>query len=132
MISIEREDVDNVTILVLSGELDFENTVWLRGKLHGLLKENRIRIILDMSGVDLISSCTVGVFVAFARDLREKDGDLKFLNLQRRVQDTFEATRIKNILDVFYDDKIKKGVTEGKLKDKAKEVAIAAFEIRKE
>ena len=75
MIPIEREDRGDVTILTLSGELDFENTVWLRGELHGLLKENRLNLILDMLGVDLISSYTVGVFVAFARDLRERDGE---------------------------------------------------------
>lgn len=103
MIPIEREDRGEVTLLTLSGELDFENTVWLRGELHALLKENRLRLILDMLGVDLISSYTVGVFVAFARDLRERDGDLKFLNVQNRVKDTFAATRIDHILDIFDD-----------------------------
>lgn len=114
MIPIEREDRGDVTILTLSGELDFENTVWLRGELHGLLKENRLNLILDMLGVDLISSYTVGVFVAFARDLRERNGDLKFLNIQRRVHDTFSATRIDHILDLFED----------------KDAAIEAFEGR--
>ena len=103
MIPIEREDRDDVSILTLSGELDFENTVWLRGELHSLLKEGRVKILLDMGDVDLISSYTVGVFVAFARDLRERDGDIKFLNLQRRVRDTFSATRIDHILDLFDD-----------------------------
>ncbi|MFH1739972.1 MAG: STAS domain-containing protein [bacterium] len=103
MIPIEREDVGSVSILTLSGELDFENTVWLRGELHSLLKEGRVKILLDMDSVDLISSYTVGVFVAFARDLRERDGDIKFLRLQRRVRDTFAATRIDHILDLFDD-----------------------------
>lgn len=103
MIPIEREDHGDVTVLILSGELDFENTVWLRGELHGLLKENRLKLVLDMKQVDLISSYTVGVFVAFARDLRERHGDLKFVNIQRRVRDTFAATRIDHILDLFDD-----------------------------
>ncbi|HOE12749.1 MAG TPA: STAS domain-containing protein [bacterium] len=103
MIPIEREDVGDVSILKLSGELDFENTVWLRGELHGLLKEGRVRILLNMKEVDLISSYTVGVFVAFARDLRERGGDIKFLHLLRRVRDTFAATRIDHILDIFED-----------------------------
>ena len=101
MIPIDREDLGDVSILTLSGELDFENTVWLRGELHGLLKEGRVKILLDMNSVDLISSYTVGVFVAFARDLRERGGDIKFLHLQRRVRDTFAATRIDHILDLF-------------------------------
>lgn len=101
MIPIDREDRGDVTVLTLSGELDFENTVWLRGELHGLLKENRVCLILDMRDVDLISSYTVGVFVAFARDLRERKGDLKFVRVQRRVRDTFAATRIDHILDLF-------------------------------
>jgi anti-anti-sigma factor len=101
MIPIEREDVGEVSVLTLSGELDFENTVWLRGELHSLLKEGRVKILLDMNNVDLISSYTVGVFVAFARDLRERGGDVKFVHLQRRVRDTFATTRIDHILDLF-------------------------------
>lgn len=101
MIPVQREDKGDVTILRMQGELNFENTVWLRGELHDLLKENRIRLLLDLEGVDFISSYTVGVFVAFSRDLRERGGDIKFMNLQKRVQMTFEATRINKILDTF-------------------------------
>lgn len=104
MIPVEREDQGDVTILKIDGELDFENTVWLRGELHDLLKQERNKIILDMSKVDIISSYTVGVFVAFSRDLRDREGDLRFVNLQRRVRQTFDATRINQILEV-YDDK---------------------------
>ncbi len=101
MIPVVREDLGEVTMLKINGELDFENTVWLRGELHDLLKQERNKVILDMSGVDIISSYTVGVFVAFSRDLRDRGGDLKFLNLQRRVRQTFDATRINQILEVY-------------------------------
>ncbi len=101
MIPLEKEDIGPVTILKVQGELDFENTVWLRGEFHDLIKKDRFRMILDLSNVEIISSYTVGVFVAFARDLREKGGDLMFLNLQPRVLHTFEATRINHILDIF-------------------------------
>jgi len=104
MIPVEREDQGDVTILKIDGELDFENTVWLRGELHDLLKQERNKIILDMAKVDIISSYTVGVFVAFSRDLRDRGGDLRFLSLQRRVRQTFDATRINQILEV-YDNK---------------------------
>ncbi len=103
MIPVEREDQGKVTILKIDGELDFENTVWLRGELHDLLKQDRNQIVLDLSGVEIISSYTVGVFVAFSRDLRDRGGDLKFLKLQRRVRQTFEATRINQILEVYED-----------------------------
>ncbi len=101
MIPVTKDKRDGVVILRLDGELDFENTVWLRGQLHELLKNNSLKIILDLSKVELISSYTVGVFVAFARDLRDRDGDLKFINLQHRVKQTFKATRIDHILDIF-------------------------------
>lgn len=104
MIPVQRDDVDGISLLRIQGELNFENTVWLRGELHDLLKQNRINIILDMAEVDIISSYTVGVFVAFARDLRDRNGDLKFLKLQTRVMQTFQATRINQILDVFDEE----------------------------
>lgn len=101
MIPIQREDQGDVTVLRIDGDLDFENTVWLRGELHDLLKQSRFRIVLNMASVQLISSYTVGVFVAFSRDLRDQGGDLKFLHLQERVRQTFHATRIDTILDIL-------------------------------
>jgi anti-anti-sigma factor len=106
MIPLKKEDVGDVTVLRIHGELDFENTVWLRGELQDLLKKQRLKILLDLKDVDLISSYTVGVFVAFARDLREMDGDLKFLHLQNRVRQTFEATRIHQILESYNDEEV--------------------------
>jgi anti-anti-sigma factor len=103
MIPVKRQDREHVTILEIKGDLDFENTVWLRGELHDLLKQNRLSIVLDLVDVEIISSYTVGVFVAFARDLRERGGDLKFIHLNHRVYQTFEATRINQILDIFTD-----------------------------
>ncbi|MEW6236299.1 MAG: STAS domain-containing protein [Candidatus Omnitrophota bacterium] len=104
MIPVERDDRGDITILRVKGELDFENTVWLRGEFHDLLKQDRIRIVLDLSEVEIISSYTVGVFVAFARELREREGDLKFFNLRGRVLQTFRATRIDHILQVFEEE----------------------------
>jgi len=101
MIPVQRDDRGDVTFLRIEEDLDFENTVWLRGELHDLIKQNRIQIVLDLMKVEFISSYTVGVFVAFARDLRDLGGDLKFLNLQNRVKMTFESTRIDRILHVF-------------------------------
>lgn len=103
MIPVHREDAGDVTLLRLEGDLDFENTVWLRGELNDLLRQQRYKIVLDLQGVVLISSYTVGVFVAFARDLREHQGDLSFLRLQPRVKQTFEATRIDQILEAHQD-----------------------------
>lgn len=104
MIPVQKDGFGDITILRIKGELDFENTVWLRGELHDLLKQDRVKIILDLKDVDLISSYTVGVFVAFSRDLRDRKGDLKFLNLQKRVMQTFEATRINHILSIYKEE----------------------------
>jgi len=104
MIPVQRDDRGDVTILRIQGDLDFENTVWLRGELHELLGHERFKIILDLGQVEIISSYTVGVFVAFARDLRDRGGDLKFLHLQKRVKQTFEATRINHILQIFSNE----------------------------
>jgi len=101
MTPLQREERNGIVILYIDCELDFENTTWLRGQLHDLFKNGQYKIILDLAKVELISSYTVGVFVAFARDLREREGDLKFVHLQRRVMQTFQATRIDHILQVF-------------------------------
>ncbi|MGC9329845.1 MAG: STAS domain-containing protein [Candidatus Hinthialibacter sp.] len=54
MIPVERVDQGDVTLLKINGELDFENTVWLRGELYDLREQERYKVILDLSGVDII------------------------------------------------------------------------------
>jgi len=82
-------------------DLDFENTVQLRELFSGLLKENKVNIILSMENISLMSSYTVGVFSAFHRNFRDKNGSLVFCHLEDRPQRTFQATRIDQILNVY-------------------------------
>ena len=119
-ISMKREDKGDITTLSFSEvtKLDFENSVWLRGELHGLLKEDRTRIILDLSTILKISSYAIRVLIEFVRDLKKRGGDLKFLNLRPGVSKTFEATRINCVLDIFQDED----------ETTAKDQAITAFE----
>jgi anti-sigma B factor antagonist len=101
MARIETEEKNGITIVKVGCDLDFEKTVWLRGELCELLKKKKHKLILNMTKVEIISSYTAGVFVAFRRDLNKEKGDLKFSNLQARVQYAFEATRINELVDVF-------------------------------
>ncbi len=105
MIPVQRDDRDNITILRIKGDLSFENTVWLR--VNSTICSNRIESVSYSTclKVNMISSYTVGVFVAIARDLNDRQGDLKFFNLQKRVIQTFQATRIDSILQTFKPNK---------------------------
>jgi anti-sigma B factor antagonist len=104
-LNIEQEEKNGITILrlecTIDNELDFERTVKLRYELHELLKQGKHNIALDMSKIEIICSYTVGVFVAFERDARDRRGNIKFFNLQSRVNNIFNATRINHIVDVF-------------------------------
>ncbi len=110
------EERNGVTVLKPEiEELDFKNTVWLRGELYDLLKNDQVKVLLDLINVSMISGYTVGVFLAFARNFRDEGGDLRFLNLQERVKCSFEAARINYILEIFGDEeKAVQSFSEGK------------------
>jgi len=98
---INEEIKGDVIILSPDTIADFEDVVILKAKLQNLQGKKEIKIIMDMRRIIIISYYAIGMFVACARELREKNGDIKFYGLQLRVRQAFSATRIDKLLNCF-------------------------------
>ena len=101
---IEQKDIGNTTLLILDRELNLERTLLLHDKLHELIRANRLNIILDLKNISQISAWVIIIFISTLRDLKERGGDLKFINLQIQVEKNFTALHTIHILDVLKSD----------------------------
>ena len=66
----------DLTVVAVSGQIGREDTPRLEERLHRLVEEGREHIIMELSGVDLLSRDGVQMLEACAQDLREEGGDL--------------------------------------------------------
>ena len=101
---IERR-FDDVTVLDLVGELTLDDgDLVFRRKIHALLDESRVKILLNMGGVTQIDSAGVGMLVAKLKLTREKHGDLKLLHLTPRSSRVFAMMKILTAFEAFEDE----------------------------
>jgi anti-sigma B factor antagonist len=59
------------------------------------------RVVMDLSGVELLDSAGLSALAACAQLARDFGGDLVFAALQKRPRMVFEITRFHRVVEVF-------------------------------
>jgi anti-anti-sigma factor len=92
-------------VLVYSGRLDEEAAARFGKELtqwvERMLNRNVTELMLDFSGVTLISSVVLRLLLSIARRVRARGGVLCIANPSTDVQDTFEVIRFREIFESY-------------------------------
>ena len=96
---------DEVSIVQIEGPLDFATFEKLEAVLQKVVREGHTRVGVDCKDLEYMNSRSAGLLVATAYSLREKGGDLKFVNLSGRARTVFDLLGITSIVDIFEDEK---------------------------
>lgn len=98
--------VGNVAILDLSGKITMgENTSILRDEFKVLLAEGHKNILLNMAGVSYVDSAGLGELVGVYTTATNSGGAVKLLNLQGKMKDLMQITKLHTIFTIFEDEK---------------------------
>jgi anti-sigma B factor antagonist len=100
---ISTRQLDGVTILDTSGRITLgEGSVQLRDAVRDLLGKGRKQILLNLGDVNYIDSSGIGELVSAFTATRNQGGELKLLNLTKKVHDLLQITKLYTVFDVFY------------------------------
>ena len=91
---------EQVYSVKLTGSIEEETYVSLQKKLDSLIQGNIKQIVLDMKGVDYISSAGIGVLVASKTATEKKGASFAIINMQSNVKKVIEVMRLSQILNV--------------------------------
>ena len=104
-LSLAERQVDDVTVLVLRGQILLDDGDLVFGRtIRGLVERGRVKIVVDLGEVTYIDSSGVGMLVGKLKSVREKGGDIRLLNVTTRGQRLFGMLKIMTIFDTFYDE----------------------------
>ena len=98
---VPAKDTGDVTILKVSGYLDTTTASELESALYGLLKKDRCKIVVDLSGVTYISSAGWGIFIGEIKEIRSRGGDLKLAGMVGDVFEVFQLLEFQTILESY-------------------------------
>lgn len=90
-----------ITIIRVDGVIDTMTATELEKVANSLLAQNRYDIIVDLGGVDYISSAGWGIFISNIREIRLNNGDIKLARMIPNVYEIFELLEFDSILKAF-------------------------------
>jgi anti-sigma B factor antagonist len=97
--------VDGVTIVDCSGRITLgEGSVILRDTVRDLLAKGAKKIVLNLQDVNYIDSSGIGELVSAFTTTKNQGGELKLLNLTKKVNDLLQITKLYTVFDVKDDE----------------------------
>ena len=88
------------TILAVKGEVDVYTAPRLREKLVELVSQGKLKVVVDLEGVDFLDSTGLGVLVGGLKRLRSHEGDLYLVCTQQRILKVFEITGLTKVFEI--------------------------------
>ena len=99
---IEERIVGNVTILDLKGKITLgEGDEALKDKINSLLQQDRKKVLLNLGGVPYIDSAGLGEVVRTYTTVSRQGGQLKLVNLTKRITDLLSITKLLTVFETF-------------------------------
>ena len=98
--------VNGVTVVDMSGRITLgEGSVILREAVKDLVAKGQKKILLNLGDVTYIDSSGIGELVSAFTSVRNQGGELKLLNLTKKVHDLLQITKLYTVFDIKDDER---------------------------
>ena len=99
---IDQRNVGDVTVLDLKGKITLgEGDELLKDKVNSLVNQGHKKIILNLADVPYIDSAGLGEVVRTYTTVSRQGGNLKLLNLTKRITDLLSITKLLTVFETF-------------------------------
>lgn len=101
-LSIDERTAGSVTILELDGKITIgDGSVQLREAVRKLLEQGHKNLLIDLGKVDYVDSSGIGELVSCYTTTKNQGGQLKLLNLTKKIQDLLSITKLLTVFETF-------------------------------
>ena len=97
--------IDEVVVLDISGRITLgQGNLMLREIVRDLADKGNKRIVLNLGEVNYVDSSGLGELVKTLTTIRNKGGEMKLANINKRVLNLLEMTRLSAVFDIHQDE----------------------------
>ena len=100
---ITVEQLEQATVLALSGDLDAVTSPRLSDLLSEQVAADNIDLVLDFADVGYISSAGLRAVLAVVKEVRQRGGDVRLAGVKGEVFKVFDMSGFTSILRIFDD-----------------------------
>ena len=99
---ITERQTGDITIVDVEGEMRFgDGEEGFCDALNKMLESGRAHFVINMADVPYVDSAGLSQLVRSCGAARKRGGELKLLNLTRRVRDLLAMTRLLSVIQAF-------------------------------
>ena len=98
--AISTSQHNGISIITLEGFVDAHTAPNFETAIQTELEAGHVRIVVDCSKLNYISSAGLGVFMSFIEEVREQNGDIKISGLAPKVRHTFEILGFHDLFEM--------------------------------
>lgn len=103
-LKINRRETEGVIILDVAGRIVLgPETELFREDIRKALSEGKKKILLNMGEVSFIDSSGIGELVSGLLATQREGGELKLLNLTKKVHDVVQIVKLGSMFEIFND-----------------------------
>jgi anti-sigma B factor antagonist len=99
---ITERSVGDVMLLDIKGKITLgEGDEQLKDKVNSLVNQGQKKMILNLAGVPYLDSAGLGEVVRAYTTVSRQGGNLKLLNLTKRITDLLSITKLLTVFETF-------------------------------
>ena len=104
-VKLTTRQVGDVTVIDAAGRITLgEGSSTFRDTIKDLVSKGNKKILLNLADITYIDSSGIGEMVSGFTSVSNAGGQLKLLNLTKRVQDLLQITKLYTVFEVFDDE----------------------------
>ncbi len=101
MFRFDKQSREGWSLLVLHGSLDASTAAALKSEVEAISHAKQLKVVVDLSLLNLIDSTGVGVLISLFKRLREREGHVYFAGIAGQPKEIFRLLRLDRSLDLF-------------------------------
>ena len=104
-VKLNTRQVGDVSVVDVAGRITLgEGSSALRDLMREMVGKGEKKILLNLGDVSYIDSSGIGELVSGFTTVTNSGGQLKLLNLNKRVKDLLQITKLYTVFDVHEDE----------------------------
>jgi anti-sigma B factor antagonist len=101
MVDVTVTELENVALVVVTGRIDSMTAGRFGVGLSGAIEKGFSHIVLDLAGVDYMSSAGLREIVNALKKVRREKGDLRIAQPSSRVFEVLEMAGLDTVVQIF-------------------------------
>ena len=98
---LAEKKTGDVSILGLTGRLDAYSATEVEKKLDEVIQSGCVKMVLNMEGLEYISSSGLRVFLSQLKKVRKQQGDIKLACMKPNIREVFDIAGFTQLFNIF-------------------------------